>query len=241
MESRVFVHEVIVYNVAAAFGVVLMKRLNERLLTVLMIASIWLVGAQGAFAQSQADLQSCYALRDSGKYRQGVKRCTELISRHPKSSKLYFYRAECHSLGGNQPAAIVDYSKALALDPKNTGALVGRADAYRQAKQPAKAIADCNKALSIEPAIASAYCNRGEAEVDLKRYDDAIIDLTRTIEMLPKSGEAHYYRSLAFKGRGDSDKAEQDLKKAYALGYKEGRQEVSIDNNSVKPAAEPQD
>lgn len=204
----------------------------------LLVALCLSVMSTAAVAQTKSELDSCQSFIDSGKYKQGIKRCSELIAKFPKNAQLFYYRATCRKYGGAMSEALPDYTRSLELEPGDLSALIGRGDCYRLLKQPQKAIADANKAIEVAPAdAAAAFCNRGEAEVDLKLWDAAISDLSRTIKQLPDSGEAHYYRGLAYKGKGDKEKSTADLNKAKELGYKIGTEEWNM-GDRVKPAAE---
>ena len=70
-------------------------------------------------------------------------------------------RAEVYIRSGRYNNAIVDYTKAIALNPKYSTAYNGRGNTYFKMGAYDKAITDLNKAIALSPRIATSYSNRG--------------------------------------------------------------------------------
>lgn len=72
---------------------------------------------------------------------------------------------------GNQPAAIANYTAALAIYPRWTNALIGRGNAYALLGQYQEALADYDSALALEPADTDAHRGRAYVWAQQERYE----------------------------------------------------------------------
>jgi tetratricopeptide (TPR) repeat protein len=67
---------------------------------------------------------------------------------------------------------------------------------------------------------AKSYNNRGIAYQKKRQYDKAISDYSKAIEINPRYADAYNNRGNAYgEGKGQHDKAWDDVKKAQDLGY----------------------
>jgi len=78
------------------------------------------------------------------------------------------------------------------------------------------AIIACSEALEAAP-DAEAYLYRGRSYSCLGNWDRAINDFNLVIRFDPKNPEGYYQRALAFRERGEKDKADADHKIAQQL------------------------
>lgn len=63
---------------------------------------------------------------------------------------------------GNCTQAVIDYSKAIALDPNSAQALNNRGYVYMRLHQYAAALPDLDQAIAIRPTYVNALMNRGD-------------------------------------------------------------------------------
>jgi tetratricopeptide (TPR) repeat protein len=69
--------------------------------------------------------------------------------RHPDGDTPYFYLGKIQEVEGDMEAAIVAYSRALAIVPKDEESLIGRASCYSVIGRHDLAIADFSKVLDF--------------------------------------------------------------------------------------------
>ncbi len=106
-----------------------------------------LLNAEAAGASSRFAVGSSL---DQARIDLASKDRTECIAQYTKALKTFPYlsaayagRARCYQSGGYDfPAAVHDYSRALALSPRNPAFLLGRAAAYRGSGNPPAAVRD---------------------------------------------------------------------------------------------------
>jgi len=66
--------------------------------------------------------------------------------------------------------------------------------------------------------LAEAYSNRGGANLNLGKYDAVIGDCSEAIKLNPNLAVANYIRGVAYKEKGDPEKARADVEMAKKLG-----------------------
>ncbi|NNG02396.1 MAG: tetratricopeptide repeat protein [Desulfobacteraceae bacterium] len=64
----------------------------------------------------------------------------------------YFYLGKIHEVEGNLKAAILNYTRALAVDPYDEESYIGRGSCYTVTRQHQEAIADFTKVLQFTAA-----------------------------------------------------------------------------------------
>ena len=69
--------------------------------------------------------------------------------RHPDGDNPYFYLGKIHEIEGRMDEAIVNYSRALAVDMHDEESLIGRGSCYTVTRQHGQAIADFTKVLQL--------------------------------------------------------------------------------------------
>jgi tetratricopeptide (TPR) repeat protein len=119
---------------------------------------------------------------------------------------------------GKHKEAIVEFSRAIALDSNSILALTGRAAAYVENGQRDAAISDYNRILTLQPDFVGGYTFRGMAYGDKGLYNEAIADFNRAIELDPSEGKAYLGRAMVFYYTRRYDQAWKDVRKAEAFG-----------------------
>lgn len=69
--------------------------------------------------------------------------------RHPDGDNPYFYLGKIHEVEGRMDDAIVNYTRALAVDRYDEESLIGRGSCYTVTRQNEQAIADFTTVLQI--------------------------------------------------------------------------------------------
>ena len=69
--------------------------------------------------------------------------------RHPDGDNPYFYLGKIHEVEGRIEEAIVNYTRALAIDRYDEESLIGRGSCYTVTRMHEQAIADFNMVLRI--------------------------------------------------------------------------------------------
>jgi tetratricopeptide (TPR) repeat protein/GTPase SAR1 family protein len=121
---------------------------------------------------------------------------------------------------GDVQSAIDTLEALLSVKPDHGQALIVLGDARLATRDPAKAIEAYEKALAVRDGDPAALVGRGLALVALGKYDAAVAPLSRAVT--EAGGDrgilADAYRGLgvAWRRRGDLDKAIRELRKAVA-------------------------
>ena len=83
--------------------------------------------------------------------------------------------------------AIVEFTKAIALDPKDERLYVDRGRVYRAATKIPEAMADFTKAIELAPKNELGYFERGRTQLSQNQYEAALADLNKAIELNPNN------------------------------------------------------
>jgi len=83
---------------------------------------------------------------------------------------------------------------------------------------------DYRRALRLNPKLEAAHYNRGNDALKQKRFRKAIRDYTRALKLYPTDAWALHNRGLAWKGLGETEKAERDWRLAREIepGFRAG-------------------
>ncbi|APZ92621.1 tetratricopeptide repeat protein [Fuerstiella marisgermanici] len=146
----------------------------------------------------------------------GLAQLTNHAAQKSNDANAWIQRARHLTSGSEFGAAVQDYSRALSLDPANLAALNGRAYAWFQTGELQKAIADCDQSLVVEPS-ANAFSVRGDAWLALKNFDQAVKDFEAANRFDEVVAEAYKGRAEQRKAAGQTQLAQEDLKKAQQI------------------------
>ncbi|MCY2990230.1 MAG: tetratricopeptide repeat protein [Planctomycetota bacterium] len=91
-----------------------------------------------------------------------------------------------------------------------------RAEKYQENGDFARAIADYSNVIAFDSTSASVFRRRGDAYLNQGKFDNAIKDYTTAIRLRATSLSFHN-RGMAYRGKGDLDKALENLHKAISL------------------------
>jgi tetratricopeptide (TPR) repeat protein/GTPase SAR1 family protein len=130
----------------------------------------------------------------------------------------YLDRAHQLLAAGDVAAATDLLDRVLAAKPEHGQALIALGDARLIGRDPARALAAFERALELRPGDPAALVGHGLALVALASYEPAISSLGRAVaEAAGDRGilaEAYRGLGIAWRRRGDVDKAIRELRKA---------------------------
>lgn len=69
--------------------------------------------------------------------------------RHSNGDNAYFYLGKIHEVEGTLEKAVINYSRALAVDANDEESLIGRGSCYTALKRHAEAVADFSRVLAF--------------------------------------------------------------------------------------------
>ena len=133
------------------------------------------------------------------------------------SAEWHFERAYKLAGDGNCDEAILEYTKAIAVEPNMAAAYINRGAAYASNKQYTLTIADCTKAIELNPTLPMAYVNRAYAYNATGEYILAIDDCNKAIELVPDLTAAYVNRAYAYQGNKQYSLSIDDCNKAMEL------------------------
>jgi tetratricopeptide (TPR) repeat protein len=136
----------------------------------------------------------------------------------PQDKDAFFNRGTTRHDLRDQPGAISDYSRVLALQADHAVALNNRGAARLEMNLADEAEEDFTEAISHDPRLFAAYCNRGWLRLEQRRYPAAVQDFTRAIELKPNLPITYVYRGSALQKLGDLKGAVRDYSDAIACG-----------------------
>ncbi len=147
---------------------------------------------------------------ETGKDEKAVADFTAAIRHNPKERVYFLNRGDVLDRLKKPDEAIADYTAAVKLTPDEPLVYSIRGVAYSRAGEHEKAIADFDVVIKHRPADAHAYYARGTSYYHTKDYDRSIDDLTQAIKIAPTK-DAHLNRGLAYKQKGETEKANEDF------------------------------
>ncbi|MFM7822182.1 MAG: tetratricopeptide repeat protein [Bacteroidota bacterium] len=148
------------------------------------------------------------------------------------TSAEYFKKGEYHLSNADYEIAVVQFSKAIAMDASDPNFFLQRGFCFNILKKHEEAIADFSSAIALAPDNKFAYLSRGSAKNKTGQFESAIIDFNKVLDLDPNDQEAFNNRGFSKKELGDSVGACEDWKKSKKLGNKEAP--IILKNNHCK-------
>jgi tetratricopeptide (TPR) repeat protein len=122
---------------------------------------------------------------------------------------------------GEYDKAIVQYTRAIAVEPGLVEAWHNRGNCWLEKENCDKAIADYTKVIELNPNISLTYFNRGFSWEIKQDYDRAIADFTEVIKINPHHSWALGSRGFARSKKKEYDRAIDDFTRAIELNPKD--------------------
>ena len=114
----------------------------------------------------------------------------------------YINRGLAYFATNELPAAVADFSSAIAMSPQDAKAYEARAIAYAAERKYDQAIADNRMAIEIDPLSTRAYNNLANELKAQGKTEDAIANYDRAIVLAPNEPALYFNRGKALKTLG---------------------------------------
>jgi tetratricopeptide (TPR) repeat protein len=129
----------------------------------------------------------------------------------PEDRRWPYYLGHLYKAKGPLDQSVASFERALQLAPNDLATLVWLGDAYLSQGRSDAAAPLFAKALTLQPQSAAALFGAGRAALANKDYPNAVRDLEAALARDPRGSSIHYPLAMAYRGRGDGEKAEAQL------------------------------
>lgn len=191
------------------------QRAAQRLTTAAMVCLLFLLQPTSALGDILDDCTNEHVPADA------AKACSVLIESTWATDRqlvlAFNNRANALAYLGRSEEAIMDFSRAIALDPHYVNARYNRATTYQELGNDELAIADFNFVLKLEPGRIDALNNRGLAFLKTGDLESAIADFSAAIDVEPTFAIAFNNRGVAWRRKGILGRALQEFEMAVEL------------------------
>ena len=170
----------------------------------------WTEIISSGIKQLESDLEACFATCEEWVEEDWRKDFVE------KDADCYFDRGMFSKQQHQYSEAIVQFTKAIALNPDLTEAHLERGISFHKLGDLSNAIADLNRALELNPEQIKAYYYRGTAHAYLGNYQLAIEDFSKLIE-INATANKYYNRGVIYYQTEEYEKAIADLTRVIAV------------------------
>jgi tetratricopeptide (TPR) repeat protein len=130
----------------------------------------------------------------------------------PDEMRWPYYLGHVYMGNAEPEKAIAAFERALRLSPNDVAALVWLGNVYLDEGNPEQAEPRFTQALSIQPRVAAALFGLGRAALARRDYARAVDMLEQLLAADPRASMAHYPLALAYRGLGDTERAEAHLR-----------------------------
>jgi tetratricopeptide (TPR) repeat protein len=129
----------------------------------------------------------------------------------PSEMRWPYYLGHVYMTKAEPANAVASFERALRLRPADVAALVWLGDVYLDQGQPESAEPLFAQALSLQPRAVAALFGLGRAALAKRDYRMAVDRFEQALSADPRASIVHYPLALAYRGLGDTAKAEDHL------------------------------
>jgi tetratricopeptide (TPR) repeat protein len=167
--------------------------------------------------ESAADLADAYGklgqILMAADHRDAAEPCLlDAQALAPADFRWPYYLAHLYRQNGDLPKAIASFEAALRIRPDDVDALVWLGSLELDQGRPTDAEPSFARALSLEPRSLSARFGLGRAALAQQNFARAVEYLESVLAQDPQASGAQYPLAMAYRGLGDSAKAEAHLR-----------------------------
>ena len=130
----------------------------------------------------------------------------------PGDARWPYYLGHVYMNRPDRPKAIAAFERTLELAPRDVAALVWLGKVHLDGGQPEMAEARFTLALAAQPRVVAAHYGLGQAALARRDYPRAVEQFELALAADPRASIAHYPLALAYRGLGDTAKAEAHLR-----------------------------
>jgi tetratricopeptide (TPR) repeat protein len=176
-----------------------------------------LMAKSSASGTGSADLANAYGemgkLLMAAEYLEAAESCfLNAQTLAPAEARWPYYLGHLYKLRGEAAKSASSFERALAAQPNDVATLVWLGNEYLEDNRPEAAEPVFRKALSLQPRSAAAYSGLGRTALARKNYSDAVAHLEHALELSPKASALEYPLGLAYRGLGQTDKADAHVR-----------------------------
>jgi tetratricopeptide (TPR) repeat protein len=129
----------------------------------------------------------------------------------PNEMRWPYYLGHVDRLKNDPAKAAALFERALTLQPDHVPSLVWLGEMRLVQGQPEAARAPLDKALALQPREAAALYRLGRVDLEKRDYVLAASHLEAALALRPQSSSIHYPLALAYRGLGDTRRAEGQM------------------------------
>src|SRR5690349_4893793 len=130
----------------------------------------------------------------------------------PSDARWPYLLGHLHKSRGEPEKALADFTRALELKPDDVPTLIWLGRLYLDHGEPAKAQPLFEKAQTLRPDVVAGIVGLGQAALAQKDYSRAATVLEEALRVHPTASSVHSPLAMAYRGLGDTAKAEEHLK-----------------------------
>jgi tetratricopeptide (TPR) repeat protein len=130
----------------------------------------------------------------------------------PQQPQWHYYLGHVYKTRGMLPEAITAFEQALVLEPDDLPTLIWLGEVQLEAGLPAVAEQYFARALTQQPQSVAVRFGMGRAALAQRNYPEAIEHLEAALALNRQAVNIHYPLAMAYRGRGDTARAEAHLK-----------------------------
>jgi tetratricopeptide (TPR) repeat protein len=155
----------------------------------------------------------------------------------PRDKRWPYLLGQLYADASKMPQAAAAFEAALALDPNDVATQIFLGRVYLKQGLPDKARPLFEKAKLNNEARAAALTGLGKAALAQGKYREAADNLEEALKLAPGAARLRQPLALAYRGLGDTAKAEDNLKRYSANGFEPGVPDPIFDQLNSKAVA----
>ncbi|MDA1052662.1 MAG: tetratricopeptide repeat protein [Planctomycetota bacterium] len=154
-------------------------------------------------------------------FNEAAERCyINAIRLTPQDDRSYHLLGALYQQVGQLAAAQAYLKVALKLKPENVAAAVRLGTINLQLNEPAKAREYFQDALQKDPESAAAHNGLGDVALAEEKYAEAVTHFEAALQRAPDANRVHYSLGMAYRGLGETDKAQAELEQRGPVGIR---------------------
>jgi tetratricopeptide (TPR) repeat protein len=130
----------------------------------------------------------------------------------PSDRRWPYYLGHLYKIKGPLAKSVASFEQALQLQPSDVATLVWLGEVYLAQGRAEAAEPLFAKALTLEPGSVSGHFGAGRVALARKDHAGAVKHLEQALVLDPRETASHYPLAMAYRGLGDTGKAEAHLR-----------------------------
>ena len=152
----------------------------------------------------------------------------------PRDKRWPYLLAHLYADASRLPEAIRTFEAVRAIDPEDAPTRIYLGQLYLQGGELDKAKDSFEKAAASKDARAAALAGLGKTALAAGRYKEAARDLEEALKLWPSASRLRQPLAMAYRGLGDTAKAQENLARHVAKGAEPGLVDPIVDEMSSR-------